>query len=219
MTPNYEAAAIKALELLKEKNVRTTPIDSCSLLQNYPGVRIITYTRMAEAADMEREHFVPMFGNNVDASTFFVNLPEMPDVRYVVAYNMRLSYELTWRGIARELGHIVLGHDGETRPSDVRRAEAMCFAHHLLSPRPVVRLLQSAGFPLTMNVLSDTTCCSAECVEDLREIPGVHVPAELNREVRDLFAQHINEYILFHRTRKDTSHLVDLGTFMDGYEE
>jgi hypothetical protein len=55
----------------------------------------------------------------------------------------------------------------------------------------------------------------------MQRIPGVHVPPALNRQVRDLFAPGIREYIRFHRASKkaDTSPLINLGTFMDGYEE
>ena len=134
---------------------------------------------------------------------------------------MRLPFEIIWRAVARELGHIVLGHDGVTRSPEIRRAEAMCFAHHLISPRPIIHLLRQSGIPLTMNVLANTIGCSEECVDDMRLIPGTHVPAELNRQVRDQFARSINEYLRFHAASpiKDHSPILDLGTYMDGYEE
>ena len=146
---------------------------------------------------------------------------DIDNVEYVVVYNMRLPYEIIWRGIARELGHIVLGHDGVTRPYEIRKAEAMCFAHHLLSPRPIISLLRESGIRVTANVLSDTTGCIDECIEDMQAIPGVRVPAELNRQVRDLFARGINEYARFHQAsnKPDKSPLVDFGTYMDNYEE
>ena len=124
----------------------------------------------------------------------------MNDVDYVVVYNMRLPCEDVRRAIARELGHIVLGHDGQTRPTEVRMAEAVCFAHHLLSPRPIINMIQQSGMPFTMNVLAHTTGCSGDCVDEMRMIPGTNVPKELNRLVKDLFADHINEYIRFHKS-------------------
>ena len=120
--------------------------------------------------------------------------------------------------MARELGHIVLEHDGSTRPADVRLAEALCFAHHLISPRPIIRMLQEA-FPLTMNVLTATTGCSQECVDELQTIPGAKVPKELNAQVKNLFKKGIKEYILFHKEKEDRSPVVDFGTFMENYEE
>ena len=218
--PDYDRAATAAMQILVDNNITETPVNPLPILLNYPGVRVVPYTKMALEAGMVRSDLIPIFGNQ-DAATFHLNMPSLDDVRYVVVYNMRLPFEIIWRGIARELGHIVLGHDGQTRPADVRLAEAMCFAHHLISPRPVLKLLQEADMPFTMNVLSNTTGCSDECVSDMQSIPGTHVSPDLNLRVRDLFATHIKEYIDFHLAAKkqDRSPLVDLGTFMEGYEE
>lgn len=220
MLPDYDRAAIAAMEMLVNNQITETPIVPLPLLKNYPGVRVISFARMANEANMERDELVPLFVANQDAATFKLGM-EIDDIEYVVVYNLRLPYEIIWRGIARELGHIVLGHDGITRPYEVRRAEAMCFAHHLLSPRPIIQLLRESGIQITMNVLSDTTGCIDECVDDMREIPGVHVPAELNRQVKALFARGINEYARFHQAahRPDKSAIVDLGTYMDNYAE
>lgn len=220
MKPDYDRAAIAAMQILVDHQIAETPIVPLPILLKYPGVRVISFAKMANEANIDRDELLPLFVANQDAATFKLGL-DIDDVEYVVAYNLRLPFEIIWRGIARELGHIVLGHDGVTRPYAVRRAEAMCFAHHLLSPRPIIHMLQESGIPLTMNVLSDTTGCIDECVLDMREIPGVHVPAELNRQVRDLFSHGINEYIRFHNASKktDNSPVVDFGTFMDCYEE
>ena len=219
MIPNYEKAAAKAMEILIENAVTETPIDSLSILLKQPGVRVVSFTKYASMAGIDRNDLVPMFGSNQDAATFNLGM-EINDVKYVVVYNMRLPYEIIQRSIARELGHIVLGHDGETRPTDVRMAEAMCFAHHLISPRPVINMLRES-IPMTMNVLTATTGCSDDCVEELREIPGVNVPKELNRTVRDLFSRGINEYIRFNKasSKADKSPVIGFGSYMEGYAE
>ena len=220
MNPDYDRAAIAAMELLVENQVTETPIVPLPLLLKRPGVRVISFARMANEANRDRDDLVPLFEKNMDAATFRLDT-EIDDVEYLVVYNLRLSFEIVWRGIARELGHIVLGHDGSTRPTHVRREEAMCFAHHLLSPRPILRMIMDSGIPLTMNVLSDTTGCIDECVADMRSVPGVHVPAALNRKVRGLFSRGIDEYLRFHRAshKPDQSAVIDLGTYMDYYEE
>ena len=219
MTPNYENAAVKAMEILIENGITETPINPMPIMIQYPGVRVMPFTRMADEAGIERNELIPLFGTNQDAVTFNLNM-DISDVRYVVVYNMRLPFEIIWRGIARELGHVVLGHDGVTRPTEVRKKEALCFAHHLISPRPIIHMLQNE-MPLTMNILSATTGCSDECVEELRDLPGVHVPAELNRKVRDLFSRGINEYISFYKAsaKQDKSPVIDFGSYMDFYEE
>lgn len=219
MKPDYERAALKACDILLQNKITKTPIDSLSILLQQPGVRVMSFTHFATQAGVDRKDLIPLFGINQDAATFNLDM-DLGDVRYVVVYNMRLPYEIIWRGVARELGHIVLGHDGKTRPSSVRLAEAMCFAHHLISPRPIIHMLREA-IPLTMNVLTATTGCSDECVDDLRQIPGVHVPAEINRQVRSLFERGIGEYINFYKAahKPDVTPLIDFGTYMDNYEE
>lgn len=218
--PDYVTAATKALELLRDLTITETPIDTLSILMSYPHVRVVPFAGLASDAGINRADLIPLFGKNQDASTFNLDM-DIEDVKYVVFYNMHLSGVVIARALARELGHIALGHDGLTRTSDARIAEAMCFAHHLMSPRPIIRMLQESGFPLTYNILSATTGCSEECVDGIQDLPGVHVSAELNREVRDLFSRGINEFISFKRasTRKDNSAVIDFGNFMDGYEE
>lgn len=218
MKPDYDRAAIKAMEMLIEHQITETPIDPMPILKNFPGVRIMSFAHMADDAGVERDDLIPLFSKNQDAVTFRLGM-NIEDVEYVVVYNMRLPHEIICRGLARELGHIVLGHDGVTRQQDVRLAEAMCFAHHLLSPRPIIRMIQESDMPLTLSAMTNTVGCAEECVEDMQSIPGAHVPKELNRQVKELFARGIKEYIRFHLAspKKDKSPLVDLGTFMNGY--
>ena len=219
MKPDYDRAATAAMRLLIDNAVTETPVIPLPFLLAMPDVRVISFARMANEAYTERDELIPLFVANQDAATFRLGM-DIDNVKYVVVYNARLPFEIIWRGIARELGHIVLGHDGVTRSSAVRRAEAMCFAHHLLSPRPILHMLREAN-ALTMNTLSDTTGCIDECVYDMQEIPGAYVPPEINRQVRSQFERGIGEYIRFHAAshKKDRSPVVDLGTFMDGYEE
>ena len=219
MKPDFDRAASEAMKILIDRNITETPIASIQILLSSPHVRVMSFTNMADNSEVDREDLVPMFGINQDAVTF--KMFGMEDVEYVIVYNMKLPHEEIRRAIARELGHIVLGHDGQTRSADVRKEEAHCFAHHLLTPRPIIKMIQQSGLPLTMNVLAHTTGCSADCVEEIREIPGVSVDPELNRQVRDLFAPHIKEYLRFHQSspKPDKSPVIDFGTYMEGYEE
>lgn len=220
-TPDLDAAAIKAMEILRDHKISEAPVNPQEFLTEYKNVRVMPFTKMAQIAGVERKELVPMFGANQDAALFHLTMPGIEDVDYVIVYNMRLPIEIIYRAIARELGHIALGHDGRTRHPQARMAEAMTFAHHLLCPRPIIRMIQESGMPLTMDVLTETMGCSDVCVSDMQSIPGVHVPRELNREIRDLFAPHVYEYISFHKSSpmKDKSPLLDLGSYMDNYEE
>lgn len=218
-SPDMDAAAIAAMEILRDHRISETPIKPMQFLEEYENVRIMPFTKMAQSAGIERKDLVPLFGSNQDAALF--HMTGMEAVEYVFVYNMRLPIEIIYRGIARELGHIVLGHDGKTRHPEARMAEALCFAHHLLCPRPIIHIIREAGLPLTMDVLTETMGCSDVCVSDMQTIPGVYVPPDLNRTVRDLFAPRILEYVRFHRSSpmQDKSPVLDLGSYMDHYEE
>ena len=135
-------------------------------------------------------------------------------------YNQQLPLVLIQRSLSRELGHIILGHDG-TLPEDVRNEEARAFANHLLVPRPLIHAIRSAGIPITVEMLGNLTGCFDYCLSCMRRIPPVSVPVELNRAVRDQFAAYIDNFIEYHRTASlsDSSALADFGTYMDNYEE
>lgn len=220
-TPDLDAAAIKAMEILRSHRITETPVNPQDFLSEYRNVRVMPFTQMAQIAGIKRTDLVPMFGANQDAALFHMAMQGMDTVDYVIVYNMRLPIEIIYRGIARELGHIALGHDGKTRHPEARMAEALTFAHHLLCPRPILRIIQESGLPMTMDVLTETMGCSDVCISDMQTIPGVRVPKELNREVRELFAPRILEYISFHRASpmQDKSPVLNLGTYMDNYED
>ena len=218
MKPDYDKAATMAMQTLVDNGITETPIDSLSILLKYPGVRVMSFATFAVQAGIDRNNLVPLFGTNPDAAQFHLDM-NIDGVEYVVVYNMRLPHEIIMRGIARELGHIVLKHDGATRTTEVRMAEALTFAHHLITPRPIVHQLRQE-VKVTMNVLTATTGCSDSCVEELRTIPGVCVPADLNRKVRDLFSRGIGEYIRFHNAQgADNAPPIDFGSYMDNYKE
>lgn len=158
------------------------------------------------------------FGENQDAVTSV----RMVDgtLMYKVVYNQLHPLVLLRRALARELGHIILQHDG-SKPDDVRTEEALCFARHFLCPRPVLRAIQSAGIPLTTEVVGNVTGCFERCIADMYQTPGVHIPPEMNRQVRDQFTPFINNFVRHQKyaIEKDKSSLANFGSFMDGYEE
>ena len=219
MMPDYETAARKAVEALIENNVVSSPVDPIPMLKRIPGVLAVSYADMSDSLGMNRSSLIDALGlQNQDATTSVIE--DDGSLKYVVAYNQKLPHYLLQRGIARELGHIVLGHDG-SRPEEVRNQEAKCFAHHLLSPRPLINLVIAAGIRLTKEVLNNLTGCNDRCLGCMRRLPAVHVPAELNRKVRDNFMDYFRNFFEFERSlaNSDGSAIADLGTYMDGYEE
>ena len=217
MKPDYERAASMALMTLLDSEIRKTPVSPIPLLKRSAGVIVMSFAEVSNFAEMDRDSIVGDYKAHQDAATFYVNREK---VRYLVFYNQQLPMAHVQRALARELGHIVLGHDG-TRPAAVRDAEAVFFAHHLLCPRPLIHAIQAAGVPVTTEVLGNVTGCYERCLADMRTEPGVRVDPDLNRRVRDRFADYLRNYLDFQRhfCKQDASPLADFGTFMDGYEE
>lgn len=219
MTPDFEKAALKATETLIRYNIGTAPIDALPILKNTPGVLVKTFSEISEEKNIARKDIIDTLGcKNQDAITTV--LIDGSDLKYVVAYNRMLSAGIVNRALARELGHIILGHDG-TRPEKVRQEEAKCFAHHLLAPRALIHALQASNIRLTTEVLGNITGFYDYCLSCIRKQPSVVVPAELNRKVRDQFMPYIKNLFEYQRyaSIKDGSALADLGAYMEGYEE
>lgn len=219
MTPDFEKAALKATETLIRHNIGTAPIDALHILKNTPGVLVKTFAEISEEKNISRGEILDTLGcKNQDAITTV--MLDDSDLKYVVAYNRMLSAGIVNRALARELGHIILGHDG-TRTEEVRQEEAKCFAHHLLCPRPLIHSLQAAGIRLTTETVGNITGFYDYCLSCIRSQPSVKVPAELNRLVRDQFMPYIKNLFEYQRyaSINDGSALADLGAYMEGYEE
>jgi hypothetical protein len=219
MTPDYTKAAIKATETLIEYGINTAPVDPLPILKKIPGVLVMTFDEMSSKTNVERKELLNMFGcENQDAvTTAYVDGEK---INYVVTYNKMMPSRIIDRALARELGHILLGHDG-TRLEDVRQEEAKCFAHHLLCPRPLIHALQASNIRLTVETIGNITGFYDHCISCIRNQPPVSIPAELNRQVRDRFMPYIMNLFEFQRyaSLKDGSALADLGPYMEGYEE
>lgn len=219
MTPDYQKAAIKATETLIKYGVSTAPVDPLPILKKIPGVLVMTFEEMSNKTNVGREELLNMFGcENQDAvTTVYVNRDEL---RYVVTYNKLLASRIIDRALARELGHIILGHDG-TKQEDIRNEEAKCFAHHLLCPRALVHSLVENGIKLTVETVGNITGFYDHCLSCIRQQPSVIVPSELNRLVHDQFTPYVNNLLEFQKYAqlKDQSALADFGSFMEGYAE
>lgn len=218
-TPDYQHAATAALELILKFKIDSFPVDPLPILKSYKNVQVRSYKELSEFFGIKREELICMFGlNNQDAATTVIL--ENGEPFYIVAYNMSLSFALVQRALARELGHIVLGHDGSL-PDEVRTAEARFFAHHLLTPRPLIKAIQESGILFTVELLGNATGCYEHCLACMREHPGVHVDPELNRKVRAQFSNYIQNFLNFELVLSldDMSRVAYFGRFMDGYEE
>lgn len=218
MKPDFERAAIKAAETIINNGIISAPVAPLPILKKTPGVLVLSFAEMSESVGVERRKLISLFGERQDAVTS-VQIYDKK-LKYVVAYNQRLPFYMLQRGIDRELGHIILGHDG-TRPEAVRSAEATCFAYHLLCPRPLIKAVQDSGVKLTIEVLGNLTGCYERCLSGMKKTPGISIPAELNRAIKANFADYIENFIEFQKivSADDDSPVVDFGSFMEGYSE
>ena len=219
MKPDYDLAAVKAMETLIKHNICTAPVDPLPIFKSIPGVLVLSFTEMSRKIGMDRSHLLTAFDTEQHDAVTSVRI-EDGQLRYIVTYNQRLPLYLVQRALARELGHIILGHDG-SKPEDVNMAEAFCLAHHLLCPRPIIHAVRGSGMPFTVEVLGAMTGCYERCLQGMRKEPGAHVPAELNRKIHFQFADYINNFLDYesYLYKSDESALADFGTYMDEYEE
>ena len=219
MTPNLERAATAAAEILIRYEVTSAPVAPLRILKSLPGVIVLSFSEMASGIGMDRQDLIDVYGSlNKDAFTLAKEVDGA--MRYFVGYNLLLPDYLMQRAIARELGHIVLGHDG-SRTEEVRMLEAMFFARHLLCPRPLVRAIQDCHIPITIETLGMITGCYERCLVGMQKSHGVRVDPELNRRVRAQFAGYVENFSACRSIiiNNDDSALVNFGTYMDGYEE
>ena len=218
MTPNYDKAAIMATEMLIKYGINSAPVLPIHMIKKMPGVLVVSFAEMSQSSGIERKNIVTMFGEqNQDAVTSVHS--KNGRLVYLVAYNQRLPIYMIQRSLAREMGHIVLGHDGSL-PEDVRYEEAQTFAYHLICPRPLVHAVMESGIRFSTEVLGNMTGCYERCLLGMRKTPGTNVPAELNKMVADQFKDYIENYLDYLTfIKEDDSATADFGTYMDGYTE
>ena len=125
MTPDFDRAKAKADEIIRLHGT----ICPMTILKRLPGVLVVSYADTSRCVGIDRSELLTMFGDH-DQDAFTTARVENGRTSYLVVYNQQLPCRDTRYALARELGHIVLGHDG-TRPESVRNAEAVCFADFL----------------------------------------------------------------------------------------
>ena len=213
--PDYTLAATKAAQTLIDYNICSAPVDPLHILKKTKGVRVMTFAEMSDEVGVKRTDLLNLMGDqNRDAVT------ATDEKSFLVTYNKGLSFNILQKSLARELGHIILRHDG-SRPAEVELAEARCFALHLICPRALIHAIRSSRLRLTVEVLDSLTACYERCLSFMRRIPGTNVPAAMNAQIRNQFMPYIKDFfeIERHLSTLDGSALADFGTFMDGYTE
>ena len=218
MKPNYEKAAIKAAETLIKYNITSAPIDPLPILKKMPGVLLVSFAEMSQSSGIDRKNLIAMFGNeNQDAITSVHN--KNGKLVYLIAFNQRLPIYMIQRSLAREMGHIILQHNGSL-PEDIRYEEAQCFAYHFICPRPLINAVNESGIRFSTEVLGNMTGCYERCLAGMRKTPATYVPAELNRRIKEQFKSYLENYLDYLTfVKQDESATADFGSYMEGYRE
>lgn len=213
---DYNKAATLAAETLVRYNVRSSPVSPLPILEQMGNVIVISFSEMSDISNVDRSDIVRIFWKNKDAVTSIHT--ENGKTTYIVAYNSLLPFGVIQRALAREMAHIVMKHEED---NDENEQEAACFAQHLLFPRPLIHTIQATGARLTADLFTNLTGASVQSVVDMRHLPRTEVPSGLNRFVRSQLMPFILNFFEYFQTvmYRDGSALVDLGSFMDGYEE
>ena len=209
---NYTNAAVAATETLIKNAVTRFPLDPLPILESMSNVMVMSFADLSDSAGISRRELMPLFGKSLDAVTSFSN------GAYIVAYNSILPFSMIQRALARELGHIVLGHKGY---SEDNIAEAMGYAYHLLCPRPLIHSMKATCLRVTTDLVANITGMFDQSIVAMRRIPGTDVPVNLNRFIRNQITPFVTNIFEFCQTTfmNDGSAVADFGSFMDGYKE
>lgn len=128
MIPDLTKAAKKAEGVLLFHRVDLNNIDPLPILEKFRNVLLISYDSSCNAPSLP----APMFVSDNQDSFTLVNKKDKK-LQYIIIYNQSLPQDQLRLALARELGHVVLDHDGLS-PEYIWSEEASCFAHHFLCP-------------------------------------------------------------------------------------
>lgn len=121
MKTDLATAAQKAHEI----RARFGDMEPLCILKNMYNVQVYSFADVAKKTGETRDAIIAAFNEPCDAISIY------SAGKYIVVYNQRMPFDIVRKALARELGHIVLGHDG-TRPEEVRNTEAEHFAKIML---------------------------------------------------------------------------------------
>ena len=100
MKPNYDLAAVKAMETLIKHNICTAPVDPLPIFKSTPGVLVLSFTEMSRKIGMDRSNLLTAFDTEQHDAVTSVHI-EDGQLRYIVTYNQRLPLYLVQRALAR----------------------------------------------------------------------------------------------------------------------
>lgn len=181
--PDLDRAAQLACQALLRHGSGRLPVDVDRLLTALPNVRLLEWSQAAEAirrSGQDPQQLYWELKDKVGAFQFLQTAPQGDDRIFVCMLPDQLPQRRRF-AMAHELGHILLGHTGESY--DANR-EANCFASHLILPRAAALQYISRG--LTQAQLAGIFGVSRQVVE-LSARDHWAAPREYDRDLLRLF--------------------------------
>jgi Zn-dependent peptidase ImmA (M78 family) len=131
MEPNLKKAATKAIDTLIHFEADPADINPFIIYNQLPNVVLVSCDE-----DQNVSYLCEFLSSDKNRDAVTLVNKEDGTLRYIVVYDPNLPpYKLRF-ALARELGHVILEHDGSNH-EDIWTEEANCFAYHFLCPTPL----------------------------------------------------------------------------------
>ena len=136
MRPDYKRAAEKATETFSQYKMDADNIEPLRILRQLDNVMLVEYSISEMVDGIDFPDSTVTLDSDKDAVTLVNRINGK--LKYITIYNRKVSVERLTLALSRELGHVILEHDGKT-PEFVWLEEANCFAHHFLCPLSIIQ--------------------------------------------------------------------------------
>lgn len=154
---DYHRATRNAYRTLIATGIDNLPVDVTAICGRCRNTKVLSFMEVRELLDNDYEPLI----DGPSRLAFTMRHTIGDTIHNLILWNdeeISRSSGLYRFSLAHELGHIVLKH---TCADYVAELEANCFAQHLLCPRPVLEVLQPAGYfeiSLMCGVSRSTAC-------------------------------------------------------------
>lgn len=187
-SPNYYRATNFAYEVLVNNKNFSLPIDIFRIASSFIGLRIISFSEMANRFGMSFQEFIDCSPSKYG---FLIRKNSNSNCAYIV-YNEKKEIETIKFTIAHELGHYVLGHNSKFE-SESENKEANCFARNILCPVPIANDLGVANILDYINVFCISEPMANVCV-DKKDVDFYYITKSLYDRIKDLLFVYMSGY-------------------------
>ena len=193
------------------------PVYPQRVIQSRQNAALLSFADMAELSKVDREKIINHAAPLTGISAAYVTIHD-GEPFYLFVFNREAPIEWIRFALSIEIGNIMMGHIGKLDHA-TRLAEAYHFARHMCFPRPVIKLCQEMGIPLTYYNINKIAGGYGNYVADLQKVVPSSAPAELNKKVKEIFRPYLESIMDLGLIRLTSEPLLDLSSYMEGYED